>query len=105
MVIVRKHKRKLKKGYSKVKSHKRKVRKQMPIKEKGFELFQAEIDKQYAEKLKQKSKQKYIDNRDRFLRKEKERANIRKEKEEYFKTLPPEKLIEIVKLQQANGYR
>ena len=27
MVIVRKHKRKLKKGYSKVKSHKRKVKK------------------------------------------------------------------------------
>jgi len=39
----------LKKGYSKVKSHKRKVRKKMPIKEKGFELFQVEIDKQYAE--------------------------------------------------------
>ena len=56
MTIVRKHKRKLKKGYSKVKSHKRKVRKQMPILYHGTHIGAALIAENEGLKSTNKSK-------------------------------------------------
>jgi len=56
MTIVRKHKRKLKRGYTKVKSHKRKVRKKW-----GGEIFNLMFDKYDIEKAEKIAKNKDIE--------------------------------------------